>query len=49
MNNIFKFEFTAQELDIIAAALSELPYKMAKPILDNIQKQFNDQTQAKSE
>ena len=32
---------TVQELELIANALSELPYKMSKPIIDKLTIQYN--------
>lgn len=39
----FSIEFTEEELNAVAAAIAEMPYRMAKPLMDNIQNQVNEQ------
>lgn len=41
-----KFEFNENELKIIAAALQEIPFKLANPVLKNIQEQYDNQNKA---
>lgn len=37
----YTIEFTEEELNAVAAAIAEMPYRMAKPLMDNIQNQVN--------
>lgn len=39
----YTFTLTIQELEVIGAALGELPMKLSKPVLDKVQEQFNKQ------
>lgn len=39
----YKFELTVEEVNIILASLSELPFKVASPVIDKIVKQANAQ------
>jgi len=39
----FKLNFTEQEVKILGQALMEIPTKFGMPLLDNIQKQVNEQ------
>lgn len=41
------FEFNENELKIIAAGLQELPFKIANPVLKNIQQQYDAANQPK--
>lgn len=38
----YKFTFTENELQIINAALSELPYRLAAPVINSMNKQLID-------
>lgn len=40
---MYKLEFSMQELQIIAAALRELPYKQVAELLQNIDRQMQTQ------
>jgi hypothetical protein len=40
---MLKFEFTAQQLQVIAQALAEIPFKHANPLLQELQKQYDAQ------
>lgn len=40
---MLKFELTQQQVQIIAAALGELPFKHAQPVLAELQKQVDAQ------
>lgn len=40
---MYKLEFSMQELQLIAAALRELPYKQVVELLQNIDKQMQPQ------
>lgn len=40
---MFKFELTEQQLHTIATALGELPFKLANPLLIELQNQVNEQ------
>ena len=39
----FTFTFNEEQINTIAGSLSELPYKVAKPLFDDIIKQFQAQ------
>lgn len=41
--------FTPQEIDTIARVMQEWPYRIVKPILDNIAQQVDIQNQPKEE
>ena len=45
---IFNLKLTPEQLQIISAALVELPFKMAAPLIDEINKQLRQQ-QSESE
>lgn len=45
--NTYPITFTPEQLDVIAQALSEMPYKVAAPILETIQTQFNQVVQSR--
>jgi hypothetical protein len=38
-----KLEFNAQQLQILSAALVELPYKMSAPLINHINQQIKEQ------
>jgi hypothetical protein len=40
MVNLYQLSLTKQGMDVVVAALSELPYKLAKPVLDECMRQF---------
>lgn len=44
---MYKLELQPQELDIIAKMLQEWPYRIVKPVLDNIAKQIDEQNKDK--
>ena len=46
---MFKVEFSMQELQLIAAALRELPYKQVVDLLQNIDRQVQPQLEKKPE
>ena len=46
MVNTYTLNLPKQGMDIIVAALSELPYKVSKPVLDEAMRQFVAQEQA---
>lgn len=39
----YTFEFSEQEVNIIAQAISEMPYRIAQPLIQAIQEQVNAQ------
>lgn len=43
----FKFELTQDMVNVISSALGEMPFKLAMPVVAEMQKQINDQ-QAKA-
>lgn len=43
---MLKFEFTLQEIQMIAQALHEIPYKIAAPLLQKIDSQAQPQLKA---
>ena len=43
---MLKFEFSVQEIQIIAQALHEIPYKIAAPLLQKIDSQAQPQLKA---
>lgn len=49
MNKSFTLTFTTQDLDILSKSLVELPFKIAAPIIDNINKQIQEQLAAESD
>jgi hypothetical protein len=40
---IFTFQLTESQVQIIAQALGEIPFKLAKPVIDELQKQADAQ------
>lgn len=44
---MYKLGLSPQELDIIAKMLQEWPYRIVKPVLDNIAKQIDEQNKDK--
>ncbi len=42
------FELNEQMVDVIGKALSEAPYKIAAPVLTELQKQINEQQDKKA-
>jgi hypothetical protein len=40
MVNQYQLSLTKQGMDVIVAGLAELPYKLAKPVLDECMRQF---------
>jgi hypothetical protein len=46
MVNIYTLNLPKQGMDVIVQALSELPYRVAKPVLDEAMRQFVAQEQA---
>ena len=48
MEQNFKLEFTRQQMEIINAALIEIPFKLAAPVINDINAQLQkQQTSAK--
>lgn len=43
---MFNISLTAQELELIGAALMEIPYKLAAPLIANINEQISQQEEA---
>lgn len=43
MREKYTFQLTPQEGQMIVSALNELPYKIAKPIVDSLEGQFQAQ------
>lgn len=43
--NSVKIDFTEEQLNVVLAALQELPYKHAAPVFDSIVKQVQKQVQ----
>ena len=43
----YKIELTEQDLQILSAALGEIPFKIAAPLVDKINKQIAEQEQPK--
>lgn len=41
----FTFQLTLQECEVIFAGLGEIPTKLGKPLMDNMQQQFASQAQ----
>lgn len=41
----YTFQLTLQECEIIFAGLGEIPTKLGKPLMDNMQQQFAQQAQ----
>lgn len=41
----FTFQLTLQECEVIFAGLGEIPTKLGKPLMDNMQQQFAKQAQ----
>lgn len=39
----YTFTFTAQQLAVINAALQELPFKVAAPLFDDLNRQIKEQ------
>lgn len=39
----YTFEFSEQEINIIAQAISEMPFRIAEPLMRNLQEQVNHQ------
>jgi hypothetical protein len=46
MVNTYTLNLPKQGMDVIVAALSEMPYKLAKPVLDEAMRQFVAQEEA---
>lgn len=46
MVNVYQLNLAKQGMDVIVAALAELPYKHAKPVLDECMRQFMEQEAA---
>lgn len=44
---IYKIELTEQDLQILSAALGEMPFKIAAPFTEKINKQIAEQQQPK--
>lgn len=44
---MFKIELTEQDLQILSAALGEIPFKIAAPLVDKINQQIAEQQQPK--
>lgn len=42
-------EFTNEELNIILAGLSELPFKVSQPMINRLVSEFKEQTEPKVE
>lgn len=45
----FQFQLTLQECEVIFAGLGEIPTKLGKPLMDNMQKQFAQQVPQQTE
>ena len=43
----YKIELTEQDLQILSAALGEIPFKIAAPFVEKINKQIAEQQQPK--
>ncbi len=43
----YKIEFTEQDLQILSAALGEIPFKIAAPLVEKLNKQIAEQQQPK--
>jgi hypothetical protein len=43
----YKIELTEQDLQILSAALGEIPFKIAAPLVDKLNKQITEQQQPK--
>ena len=43
--NMYKIELTEQDLQIFSASLGEIPFKIAAPFVDKINKQIAEQQQ----
>jgi hypothetical protein len=41
--NIFNLKLTPEQLQVISAALSEMPYRLAAPLIDEINRQLRQQ------
>lgn len=41
----YTFQLTLQECEVIFAGLGEVPTKLGKPLMDNMQQQFAQQAQ----
>lgn len=41
----YNLEFSPEELNAIANAIAEMPYKIAQPLMNTIQEQVNQQQQ----
>lgn len=39
----YSIEFTPDELQAVANAIGEMPYRIAQPLMNTIQQQVNDQ------
>lgn len=39
----YTLTFTEQEVQVLGAALAELPFKVSSALISNVQKQINDQ------
>ena len=39
----FKIELTEQEINLVAQAIGELPFRIAEPLMRNLQEQVNGQ------
>lgn len=44
-----QFEFTIEESNTLLAGLQELPFKVAKPVIDKMISQYNEQIKPKEE
>ncbi len=44
---MIKLELTEQDLQILSAALGEIPFKIAAPLVDKLNKQITEQQQSK--
>ena len=49
MRYAMKLELTQEQLQIIGAALSELPYRLAAPVIAEINRQIEEQEKEKLE
>ena len=43
----YKIELTEQDLQILSAALGEIPFKIAAPFVEKLNKQIAEQQQSK--
>lgn len=43
----YKIELTEQDLQILSAALGEIPFKIAAPLVEKLNKQIAEQQQLK--